>query len=208
MYFNSLPVEPLRITSKFGPRNTGIEGASTYHKGIDLGGNGVNTPIYAVRYGVVSWNYWNNTRGWVVVIQHNGEYSTLYQHLKERSPLKAGTIVYSGQQIGIMGNSSKTIKCGVHLHMELHKNGKPIDPEPYLKNIKGVEEDMNEKELRSLVKAEVLSILSGKDTEVSAWATEAWEKAKKSGVTDGSNPKGYPTREQVIVMLDRANGGK
>lgn len=141
--FNSLPVIPLRITSKFGPRNTGIKGASTYHKGIDLGRNKAlaETQICAVADGVVASNYWNKYRGWVIIIQHNG-FLTLYQHLKAQSVLKVGITVKSGQQLGIMGNSSdkSVLSVAVHLHMELIVGGKQVDPEPYLKNIKEDEE--------------------------------------------------------------------
>lgn len=204
MYFNHLPVVPLRITSRFGKRNTGIKGASTFHRGIDLGGNGSDTPIYAVRRGVVITNTWNNVRGWVVVINHGDGYETLYQHLKSQSPLQIGEYVQAGTQIGIMGNTSKTIKCAVHLHFELHYKGKPIDPESHLKDIRGVEEDMTEKELRAIIKDEINSVLTGKGSTVSQWAEKDWKEAVKDGVTDGTHPKGYTTREQVIVMINRS----
>jgi murein DD-endopeptidase MepM/ murein hydrolase activator NlpD len=137
-----LPVEPLRITSKFGPRNTGIKGASKDHKGIDLGRDKskAETNILSVAAGTVASNYWNKYRGWVVVIQHSG-FRTLYQHLKAQSPLAVGTIVKSGTVLGVMGASSdkSVLKVSEHLHFELIVNGKNEDPEPYLKNI--VKED-------------------------------------------------------------------
>lgn len=208
MNFNSLPVKPLRITSRFGPRNTGIKGASTYHKGIDLGGKGSDTPIYAVKRGVISQSYWNKVRGWVVLIKHDNQYTTLYQHLKAKSPLPVGTKVQAGQQIGIMGNTSETIKCGVHLHMELRLNGTPINPEPYLLNIKGVEEDMTETELRAIIKEEINAALSGKNTETSTWAAEPWAWGKDVGITDGTRPGGFTTREQVVTMMSRIMKGR
>lgn len=55
LVFNSLPVIPLRVTSPFGKRDTGIKNATTYHKGVDLGRNkSLNeTPILAVADGTV-----------------------------------------------------------------------------------------------------------------------------------------------------------
>ena len=202
-YFNSLPTPKLRITSHFGPRNTGIKGASTFHRGIDLGGSGPDTPILAVRRGVVKANYWNKVRGWVIIIKHNERFETLYQHLKSSSPLKPGTIVHAGDQIGIMGNSSATLKCDVHLHMELHDRGTPIDFEGWLKNIRGVEEDMTENELRQMIREEVKTILRGGD-KPSAWAESTWKDATTCKLVDGTKPTGYLTREQAAAMIIRA----
>lgn len=203
-YFNSLPTPKLRITSRYGKRNTGIKGASTFHKGIDLGGNGANTPILAVRRGVVEKNYWNDIRGWVVVIRHSKRYATLYQHLAAQSLVPVGTYVEAGQKIGIMGNSSNKLKIATHLHMELHDNGEPVDFESWLRNIKGVEEDMTEQELKEIIKKEIKSELTGADTKPSAWAKEDWEKATQKGITDGTRPKGFVTREQAVTMIERA----
>lgn len=156
MVFNHLPVEPLRVTSKFGPRNTGIKGASTYHKGIDLGRDFTKseTAILSVADGTILNNYWNDYRGWVVIIQHN-EFQTLYQHLKAKSLLLKGVKVKAGQQVGIMGNSSNKTKLDVttHLHFELIVNGIQIDPLPYLKNIK--EEIMTKDEAKKILKEKV-----------------------------------------------------
>lgn len=193
-----MPVEPLRITSKFGPRNTGIKGASTFHKGIDLGRDfsKPETAILSVADGTVIKNYWNDYRGWVVVIQHDG-FQTLYQHLKAQSTLTEGLKVKAGQCVGVMGNSSNKAKLDVttHLHFELIVNGKQVDPVPYLQNIK--EEDMTREETLALIK----EVLNGTNAEPSTWAKEPWEEATKQGVVDGTRPQGYPTREQVVKMI-------
>lgn len=146
--FKSLPVYPLRIISKFGPRNTGIAGASTNHKGIDLGRDKskTTTDILAVDDGIIYNNYWNKFKGWVIIVQHNG-YQTLYQHLANQSTLKKGVAIKAGQKIGIMGNSSDTsvLKVAVHLHFELIVNGKQEDPEKYLLNIKQEDDEVVDK---------------------------------------------------------------
>ncbi|MHC1723970.1 MAG: M23 family metallopeptidase [Aminipila sp.] len=199
--FNHLPVSPLRVTSKFGPRNTGIKGASTFHKGIDLGRDFLKaeTVVMSVADGTVFNNYWNDYKGWVVIIDH-GNFKTLYQHLKCQSPLAKGQRVKAGQQIGIMGASTKNIKnMAMHLHMELIVNGKQIDSLPYLQNIQEVE-DLTETEVRKIVK----EMLSGSGDTPSSWAKEAWEEATEKGITDGTKPQGSVTREQVVVMLNRA----
>lgn len=206
MIFNSLPVIPLRITGSYGPRKTNIIGATTNHKGVDLGANNnlTETPILCVSPGTISRNYWNDIRGWVLVVSHGQGYSTLYQHLKEQSLLSVGSKVYAGQQIGIMGNSSKTLKMAKHLHFELLLNGTPIDPTPYLLNIKeDVLSKMTNEELKNFIKEVIKEELTGNNTQVSSWAKSYWDQATKEGITDGSRPKGYITREQVIAMLMR-----
>ncbi len=200
--FNSLPVTPLRITSRFGLRNTGISGASTYHKGIDLGRDfsKTDTPVCSVADGVIEKNTWNDVRGWLVVVNH-GAFHTLYQHLKLKSPLSIGKHVTAGQQIGLMGASTKTIKgMAMHLHMELLIEGASVDPEPYLKNIVKKVEDLTESEVKAIVR----EVLAESREQPSAWAAKEWQAGQKLGITDGTRPQGVPTREQVVSMIVRA----
>jgi hypothetical protein len=207
--FNHIPVDPVRVTSPFGPRSTGIAGASTVHKGIDLGANRSlpETPVTAVRRGTVSGNCWNDTRGWVITIDHvtdDGEpFRTLYQHFKQQPPCKVGAELEAGTVIGIMGASTKTIKgMAVHLHMELQvlKGGKwtPID---FMYQLTHVEDEMTEDQVRKIVK----EVLAESGDKASAWA-DAWPMAKAEGVTDGTKPQAYCTREQVIQFIYRALG--
>ncbi len=211
MIFRSLPIDgPLRITSRFGPRNTGIKGASTYHQGVDLGRDFAKpqTAILAVHGRMVSANYWNKYRGWVVVIRHDDVWSTLYQHLAAKSPLSVGQTVNAGETIGVMGNSSDkaVLQVAVHLHFELRKNGTPINPERYLKNIQKEGLDMTKQELEQLIEEKINKKLSGEGQEPSNWAKKSWAQATAEGIVDGSRPKGYTTREQVAQMI--LNGRK
>ena len=61
-----------------------------------------------------------------IKIDHGEGYVTTYAHLKELPKLKEGKRVENGQLIGILGSSG--LSTEVHLHFELHKDGKPIDP--------------------------------------------------------------------------------
>lgn len=203
--FSSLPVDgPLNISSKFGKRNTGISGASKNHAGVDIKRNTskAKTNILAVKAGVVSANYYNSIRGNVVVIRHNDTYETLYQHMAAKSPLKVGSKVKAGDIIGLMGSTGTS--SGTHLHFELHENGKPIDPQPYLQNIEREVTDMTESEIRALVK----EILNGEGTENSEWFKKefAGKEGKIRKFTDGSRPQGVATREEVFAMIARAVG--
>ncbi|MHC1722731.1 MAG: M23 family metallopeptidase [Aminipila sp.] len=165
--FNHLPVTPLRVTGKFGPRKTGIKGASTDHHGVDLGRDfsKADTVITAVAKGTVKYNGWHKYRGWYVVIQHDG-FQTLYQHLKYKCTLPIGTIVPSGAAIDLMGNSSDTsvLKVPIHLHFAVCKDfSKPtengrgyVDPLPYLKNISNKKVEEEEEEMKRYNKVEEL----------------------------------------------------
>lgn len=62
------------------------------------------------------------------------------------------------------------------------------------------EEMMNEEKVRAIVK----EILDGKGTKASASLDDEWDEAKARKITDGTNPKGYATREQVAAMIVRA----
>ena len=196
VFFDYMPVNPVRITSKYGKRNTGIKGASTFHKGIDLGANRrlPETPIFSVCSGVVTKNEFHSVRGYYIVIKHDEKYSTLYQHLKSKPALKIGEHIKAGQQIGIMGNTSAKLTIATHLHFELWENGQPIDPQPYLEGKK-----MTESEMRKIIREE----LANANQPVSAWAKKDWQDATAQGIVDGTNPKGYVTREQLAAVIMR-----
>lgn len=210
--FNSLPVDaPLRVTSKFGDRSTGIIGASKNHAGVDIARSTskAKTNILAVKSGTVSASFYNSIRGWVVMIKHDATHETLYQHLASKSPLAVGAKVKAGDVIGVMGSTG--VSSGTHLHFELHKGGTPINPEPYLNNIQE-DIDMTRDEVRALVKETVKEtineILIGAGTEESPWFGKEFKgKEKEIGeITDRSRPQGYAKREEVWAMIARTIG--
>lgn len=204
--FESLPLDaPLRITSPYGQRKSPVKGGSTYHKGIDMGRDfsKPKTRILAVADGVITQNHWHDVSGWVVMIKHDARWSTKYIHLAAASPLKVGTRVKAGQVIGIMGNSSKKIKgMGVHLHMELHDYGTPVDFEAALRAV-GKERDLTKQETAALIK-EMIAAERAKEEPAASWATADIAEAKKAGITDGTRPTAQVTRQEAVVMIMRA----
>ena len=117
------------ITSKFGPRNTGIPGASTNHKGVDIGAPR-KTNIYAAQSGTVIQAGWNGGYGYSVTIAHDGGVSTLYGHMYEFPKVTVGQTVSCGQVIGLCGSTG--VSSGAHIHYEVRVDGVPIDPINYL----------------------------------------------------------------------------
>ncbi len=118
-----------RITSPFGQRNTGIAGASTNHKGIDIGGVYYDSSVYASKAGTVIISTYNNVRGNYIVISHGSGNTTTYQHLSKRL-VSVGAVVRQGDKIGITGSSG--VGSGPHLHFEITENGQLVDPLKYL----------------------------------------------------------------------------
>ena len=113
-------------SSGFGTRHINVSGASTQHKGFDIPASGY---AYAMAKGTVKEVAWNNFRGWYIVLKHTSVYDTEYQHLAQKPSLKVGTSIKSGQKIGIIGSTGVGAR---HLHIEIRKNGTPINPQPYL----------------------------------------------------------------------------
>ena len=118
-----------RITSPFGTRNTGIKGASTNHRGIDIGGVYYSSTVYAAKSGTVIISTSNSVRGQYIVISHGSGNTTTYQHLSKRS-VSVGTVVKQGDAIGVTGSSG--VGSGPHLHFEITENGQLVDPLKYL----------------------------------------------------------------------------
>lgn len=103
------------ITSYFGNRESPVPGASTYHRGIDIGVS-TGTPVHSAADGYVLDVQYTGVRGLFVLIKHGNNLYTRYQHLSS-SNVSAGQYVKRGQQIARSGNSG--IGSGPHLHFEV-----------------------------------------------------------------------------------------
>lgn len=125
------PLGSCRVTSEFGYRIHPISGKADGHKGIDLGGNAVGTPIYAAKGGTVkvSSNGWNGGYGNYIVIDHGDGTETRYAHCS-RLTVSVGTTVQAGQAIAEIGSTGNS--TGPHLHFEIRENGTPVDPRKYI----------------------------------------------------------------------------
>ena len=124
------PADSNVVTSGFGGRNTGISGASTNHKGIDIrAGYGAN--IYAADSGTVVTSELSSSYGNYIVISHGNGKTTLYGHMSRRL-VKAGDTVKKGQIIGYAGATG--VANGPHLHFEIWENGNRVNPLNYFKS--------------------------------------------------------------------------
>jgi murein DD-endopeptidase MepM/ murein hydrolase activator NlpD len=114
-----------RIASGFGYRIHPIYKTLRMHTGIDFSAP-VGTPIYATGDGVVE-HLKNKMTGYgkVMMINHGFGYESLYAHMSKIF-VKPGEKVKRGQIIGYVGNTGRS--TGPHLHYEIRKNGKPVNP--------------------------------------------------------------------------------
>lgn len=124
------------ITSPFGPRTSPGGIGSTNHKGVDIGGVGYNSTIYATKAGKVVIATYENSYGNYVMVDHGvdssgNKWATCYAHMSSGTfKVSVGDYVTQGQALGITGSTGHS--TGPHLHYEIWKNGERIDPLPYL----------------------------------------------------------------------------
>lgn len=113
-----------RVTSPFGQRFHPILGYERFHDGVDLGA-AAGTPIVAAADGRVISAGWAGGYGKAVEIAHAGGVATRYGHMS-RVAAFAGEAVRRGQLIGYVGSTG--LSTGPHLHFEVMKNGRPVNP--------------------------------------------------------------------------------
>ena len=113
-----------RITSGFGMRVHPIFGNQRFHNGIDLALE-TGTPINPVKAGTVVFSGTLRGYGETIEIDHGDGTQSLYGHLSQRN-YQTGEHVEATDRIGLSGNTG--ISTGPHLQLEIHQNGRPIDP--------------------------------------------------------------------------------
>lgn len=123
------------VTSKYGMRIHPVTKIKKMHNGIDLtatrdGKTGQVDKIMAHTGGKVDAVGYGDTVGYYVNIRVDADTVMVYRHLRERSPLKVGDTVKSGDVIGHMGATGRV--TAAHLHWGIKRKGAWIDPTPYL----------------------------------------------------------------------------
>lgn len=127
-YLAGRPIKKGWMSSRFGRRTDPFHGRIAWHKGVDFAGK-EDSEIIAVASGVVTWSGDRYGYGDMVEINHGNGYSTRYAHNKENMAA-VGDIVKKGQVIAKMGSSGRS--TGPHVHFEVYKNGKAVDPSRYI----------------------------------------------------------------------------
>ena len=115
--------ETFQYTSGFGPR------WGTMHYGTDMAAKH-GSAILATADGVINFAGWEKGYGKLIKIKHDFGYETRYAHLSKIS-VSVGQRISQGDRIGKMGNTGRS--TGTHLHYEIRRNGKPINPMKYIR---------------------------------------------------------------------------
>jgi murein DD-endopeptidase MepM/ murein hydrolase activator NlpD len=115
---------PGRVSSNYGMRRHPILGYRRMHRGLDFRA-GQGTPIYAVTDGKVEFAGRNGGHGNFVRLDHGNGLDTGYSHMS-RIAVSRGQRVRRGQVIGYVGSTG--LSTGPHLHYEMYRGGKTVDP--------------------------------------------------------------------------------
>lgn len=118
------------FSSGYGWRNDPFTGQNHFHQGLDIAGKR-GSPVYATADGKVVSIRVNGGLGKMITLSHGFGYKTRYGHL-DKYAVKVGQKVSRGNVIGEMGNTGYS--TGPHLHYEILKNGKHLNPYKFIIN--------------------------------------------------------------------------
>jgi murein DD-endopeptidase MepM/ murein hydrolase activator NlpD len=112
------------VSSGFGVRHDPLNGSQRFHTGIDVAAQ-EGSPVLAAAPGIVLRAGRRGGYGNAVEIDNGSGISTLYGHALALK-VKEGDSVKAGEPVALVGHTGRA--TGSHLHFEVRKDGKPIDP--------------------------------------------------------------------------------
>ena len=122
------PLEKGWMSSGYGKRTDPFNGKKSYHRGVDFAGKrGSN--VVAVASGVVVRSEQVSGFGNLIEVRHADGYSTLYGHNKQNL-VKVGDMVSKGDTIALLGSTGRS--SGPHVHFEVHRDGRPVNPAQFV----------------------------------------------------------------------------
>ncbi len=116
------------ISSHYGYRSDPFTGHRALHRGVDFAGR-PGTRIVSVAPGVVSYAGYKAGYGYVVEITHPTGYLTRYGH-NSRNLVRSGQMVQKGDAVAVIGSTGRS--TGTHVHFEVERDGKVLNPSRYL----------------------------------------------------------------------------
>lgn len=116
-------------SSEFGWRTDPFTGQSEMHEGVDFSAP-EGSEIAAVASGLVTWSAEKTGYGNLVEINHGNGFKTRYGHCK-KNLVQIGDMVQKGQIIALLGNTGRS--SGPHVHFEVYKNNRVVDPASYIR---------------------------------------------------------------------------
>ena len=105
-----------------------FNGKKVFHDGIDFAGK-TGSSVHSVADGIVSWAGMKGGYGGLIEIDHGNGYMTRYAHNKTLK-VYSGDRVVKGDVLALMGSTGRS--TGPHVHFEVLKDGKPVNPYNYI----------------------------------------------------------------------------
>jgi len=128
-YISGRPIRKGWMSSPYGYRTDPFHGRRAWHNGVDFAGD-EGGAIQAVAGGVVTWSGPRYGYGKMVELDHGNGFKSRYAHNKENL-VDVGELISKGDQIAVMGSTGRS--TGPHVHFELYKNGRAVDPATYVR---------------------------------------------------------------------------
>jgi murein DD-endopeptidase MepM/ murein hydrolase activator NlpD len=122
------PIKRGWISSYYGTRTNPFTGKLQFHKGMDFAAKS-GSDVLAVAGGVVTWSSKRYGYGNLVEVNHGNGYMTRYGH-NAKNLVEVGDTVNKGQLISLMGSTGRS--TGPHVHFEVLKNGRQINPQKFV----------------------------------------------------------------------------
>ena len=122
------PIKKGWMSSRFGRRTDPFTGKIAWHQGVDFAGK-EGADIISVAAGVVTASDDRSGYGKMVEVNHGNGFVTRYAHCKDNL-VNVGDIVKKGQVIAVMGSTGRS--TGPHVHFEVFKHGRAVDPASYI----------------------------------------------------------------------------
>ena len=127
-WLSGSPVQKGWVSSHYGQRTDPFSGKLSMHNGLDFAGK-EGTNVLAAAAGVVTWTGSKTGYGKLVEISHDDGFVTRYAHNKQNL-VEPGDVVRKGETIALMGSSGRS--TGAHVHYEVYKHGRSVDPSSYV----------------------------------------------------------------------------
>jgi murein DD-endopeptidase MepM/ murein hydrolase activator NlpD len=127
-WLSGQPVLKGWVSSQYGVRTDPFTGRKTMHNGIDFAGK-EGSDVLAVAAGVVTWTGRESGYGNMVELSHGDGFVTRYAHNKQNL-VSPGDVVRKGEPIALIGSTGRS--TGAHVHYEVYKHGRSVDPSSYV----------------------------------------------------------------------------
>lgn len=129
IFITGRPVKQGWLSSPFGRRADPFNGQLAWHAGVDFATGAAGEDVIAVAAGVVTAASERQGYGLTVDINHGNGYVTRYGHA-EKLLVDVGEIIQKGQTIALVGSTGRS--TGPHVHFEVYKHGRVVDPASYI----------------------------------------------------------------------------